>query len=671
MNDFKHIFITESKDIISYIENDLIELEKDLSNETYVHDIFRHLHTIKGGAYMLALQNLGSFIHELETIYDLIREGAKKLNDQILDLTFQAVDHIKKLLQDPELEDEFLRASHTKMMMVLKGLQAYDQVFEKVIPEGQTNFIYYLLIKPDAPLPSDTEHPVIYILEELEDKHAHSCLKKHEDEEGIHFWLAIIDFIHEKDELEAFFLFLRDDIKVTIEELADSKSYELNETVEEKLDSWIKEANTPPSLEEVRQLFAKFSKPKTKSIPQESSTDSENEFTIDTNSVGSTRVSLHKVNRLMNAVSELITLNSALKNISAKYQLNDLNLISEKIELEINHLREDVFSMNLLPLSTLNTQFKRMVRDISRTTGKDVHFEMLGGDTELDKYMIDSLKNPLLHILRNSIDHGIEDKAERLKRGKDEEGQINLRGYYSGTDVVIEIQDDGGGIDTVKVREKALSQGIIQADEELSENELLKLICHPGLSTAQKVTDLSGRGVGMNVVKETIDSLRGNLEISTNLHEGTTFSIRLPLTLSIINGLLVEVEDTQYIVPMFSIDRIYRVPVKSIERGQHFSSLVDIEGQQVAIINLHKEFQGNSQNHSSIKEMDVIMLSNQRKLQAIAVDRIEGEIQAMVKPIGQYFHHQKYILGSSVLGDGSLALVLDTNKLVSQFHSLN
>jgi two-component system chemotaxis sensor kinase CheA len=338
------------------------------------------------------------------------------------------------------------------------------------------------------------------------------------------------------------------------------------------------------------------------------------------------------------------------------------------MELEVNHLREDVFSLNFLPLSTLNTQFKRMIRNLSKQKEKKVTFEMLGGDTELDKHMIESLENPLLHILRNSIDHGIEQSEERLKKGKEEAGRITLRGYYTGTDVIIEIIDDGRGIDIEKVREKAIEMDVIQENEVISEEELYDLIFHPGLSTAKKITEFSGRGVGMDVVKKNIENLKGKVEISSILGKGTQLSIRLPLTLSIIDGLLVEVGDVKYIVPMFNVDKIYRLPIKSINRNEHFSSLVDIEGQQISVLNLRKEFEAEQLDTAQLQEMDIITLLNTTKDKGIAIDKIHGKIQAIIKPIGKYFKKQEYIMGSSILGDGSLALVLDTHKLTHSFH---
>ncbi|EAY25691.1 chemotaxis protein CheA [Microscilla marina] len=671
MSQFSEKFIQESQDMLTDLESDLIELEKDLSNEEYLNNIFRYLHTIKGGALMIGLDHLGSFIHEIEAIFALLRDGAKKIDDQILSLSFQAVDHIKKVLKDPNLTDHFLKENQQNLIAVLKQLQNQDQNLENIVPK--MNYVYGMTIKPISPLKTDTEHPIIFVIKELKSTYENYFLKRIAHEEEILFWFIIVDQVSEKDELEALFLFVEDDFEISIQELGSSEDFHLSEQMKTKLNEQIQDKKELPSLEDTKKIFANLSEQVSKNKPEVASQD--NSTAINENKAnertGSTRISKYKVNRLINAVSELMTLNSSLKNIASTHSLNDLNLITEKIELEINHLREDVFSLNLRPLSTLNTQFKRMVRNLSKQQGKKVEFEMVGGDTELDKHMIESLENPLLHILRNSIDHGIEPSEERLKKEKKETGLITLSGYYTGTDVIIEIKDDGRGINADKVRAKAIERGIIEQSEVMSDEELYHLICYPGFSTADELTELSGRGVGMDVVKKNIDSLKGNLHISSTPQKGTHFTIRLPLTLSIIDGLLVDVENVKYIVPMFSIDQIYRLPTKSIEREDYFSFLVQVDGQQISVLNLRKEFQFNQQENIDIKEMDVIMLSNNEKSQGIAVDKIYGEIQAIIKPIGKHFSTQKYILGSSILGDGSLALVLDTHRLIHQFHSNN
>jgi two-component system chemotaxis sensor kinase CheA len=675
MDNFKHKFVQESLDMMTDLENNLIELEKDLANESYIHNIFRHLHTIKGGALLVGFEKLGSFIHEVETIFAMVREGTMNIDEQTLSIVFQSVDHIKKLLNDLELEDDFLKENQQILIKELKKLQSKDQHLDEIAP--RIDYTFSITIEPNSPLTTDTEHPIIYVIDELEELYEDYFLKKQENEEHISFWFSIVNQVGNRDELESLFLFVEDDFTISIQELGKTEQYPLSEGLKSELNEKIEKEGTVPKTEEIEELFIPFrkqnlkqtssieSKPKTKKDTQ---SDSENTEENQIQMAGSTRISKHKVNRLMDAVSELITLSSSLKNIASKYDLNDLSLLVEKMELEVDHLREDVFSLNLLPLSTLNTQFKRMIRNLSKQKGKKVEFEMLGGDTELDKHMIESLENPLLHILRNSIDHGIEQSEERLKKGKKETGLITLRGYYTGSDIIIEVTDDGKGIDPKKVRKKAIEMGIIQENEVVSDENFYDLLYHQGLSTAEQVTDFSGRGVGMDVVKKNIESLKGKVEISSTFGKGTQLSIRLPLTLSIIEGLLVEVGDVKYIVPLFNVDKVCRLPVKSVERDEWFSSLVEIEGRQVSILNLRKEFKTERMKDIQMQEMDIIMLSNSDKGKGIAVDKIHDKVQAIIKPIGKYFRNQEYIMGTSILGDGSLALVLDTDKLIHQFH---
>ncbi len=677
MNEFQKKFIDEAQDIISELENDLIKLEKNIANTNYIHTVFRHLHNIKGGAFMLGFNNLGNFIHELESIFKMISEGERNLNDEIMEVSFQSIDHIREILPHLELEDEVLVTKQNKLIDLLQNLQSADKLVESLIPELAATSLYGVTVKPQVPLLDNSEHPVFFVLEEIVEKYEHIFIHTGLDGKEVHFWLIIIDLVRKREDLETFFMFLNDDIEVDIHELGESNEYHFDEKAQKDLDEEMGKSGKAPSIDELKAYFADHV-PAKESIQAKKETHLEAEKISTTSGqgnesgkTGSTRISLHKLNRLMNAVSELITLNSSLKSIASQYELNDLNLISEKIELEINHLQEDVFSMNLLSLNTLHTQFERLIRDLSRKMGKEVMFKLTGGYTELDKYMIESLKTPLLHIIRNSIDHGIESKEERLKKGKAEAGLIQLNGFYSGTNVIIEIQDDGRGIDLKQVRQEAIERNIIEAEVNLSQQEIIDLICHPGFSTAKEVTDVSGRGVGMDAVKQNVENLKGTLEISSISEQGTTIRICLPLSLSVINGLLVEVEQTPYIIPLFSINRIHRLPSNTIERENNFSSLVNIEGEQFSILNLQKQFREYPIKINAKQEVDVILLAHENNHQAIAVDTIKGEIQAIIKPIGNYFREQEFILGGSILGDGSLALVLDTQKLFNQYHSLN
>jgi two-component system chemotaxis sensor kinase CheA len=307
-------------------------------------------------------------------------------------------------------------------------------------------------------------------------------------------------------------------------------------------------------------------------------------------------------------------------------------------------------------------RFQRMVRDISSSLGKEVEFVTEGGETELDKTIIETLTDPLMHILRNSLDHGIEKAADRVTKGKSPGGKLILKSFYSGVFVYIQIIDDGKGINVETIRDKAISKGIIKSTDNLSDKEILDLIFYAGFSTAEKITDVSGRGVGMDVVKRNIADLRGSILVESEVNVGTTLTIKLPLTLSIIDGLLVTVDKVNYIIPLSVITKCYSV--KNEDMANNFNRLLTLDGEQVPYINLREEFGYTVQGSG---ETLLIAVNNGDRVVGITVDMIIGEYQAVIKPLGRHHKKQDFVSGASILGDGTIALVLDTNKVIDLY----
>ena len=294
--------------------------------------------------------------------------------------------------------------------------------------------------------------------------------------------------------------------------------------------------------------------------------------------------------------------------------------------------------------------------------GKTIEFKIEGDETELDKNIIESLTAPLMHILRNSLDHGIESKEERKQKGKPEIGTILFKAYYSGANVFIEIKDDGKGIDIEAVKEKAIAKGIISKDENLTDKEAHDLIFYPSFSTAKEVTDVSGRGVGMDVVKRNVADLRGDILIDSELHKGTLISIKLPLTLSIIDGLLVSINNDNFLVPITVISKCYEIPFEKLQ--DNFHRLLVLDGNQIPFLDLREELDLGGKQPETVQ---VIVVKNGTKKVAISVDEIVGEYQAVLKPLGKHYKDQDFISGATILGDGTIALVFDTNRMIDQF----
>jgi two-component system chemotaxis sensor kinase CheA len=309
------------------------------------------------------------------------------------------------------------------------------------------------------------------------------------------------------------------------------------------------------------------------------------------------------------------------------------------------------------------SRFQRLVRDVSMSLNKEVQFVTEGGETELDKSIIETLTDPLMHIIRNSLDHGLELPEKREALDKPRKGTVKLKAFYSGISVYIQITDDGKGMDVDVIREKAISKGFMKPDEVLSDKEIFDFIFYPGFSTAAVVTDISGRGVGMDVVKRNISELKGSIIVDSKVNIGTTLTIKLPLSLSIIDGLLVEVANVFYIIPLSVVDKCYEVENK--EMIGNFNQLLTLDNQQIPFINIHKEF-----GYSEISDADnsqIIVVSDADRRVGISVDCIIGEYQAVVKPIGKYYRNQDFISGATILGDGSIALVMDTHKIIDLY----
>jgi len=382
--------------------------------------------------------------------------------------------------------------------------------------------------------------------------------------------------------------------------------------------------------------------------------------------ISSIRVGSDKLDNLINWVSELVTIQAQLTLFTKENNYPGLDPISEEIEKISRRLRDDVFSIRLIPIANMVTRFQRLVRELSNELGKDVIFETKGTETELDKNMIEMLIDPIMHIIRNSLDHGIESNTqERISNGKNPKGVITLNSFYSGTNVYIEIIDDGRGIDPEAIRRKAVEKGLISDDVLLSEKEIYDLVFAPGFSTAKEITKVSGRGVGMDVVRQKISELRGDVEMRSKKGKGTTVSIKLPLTLSIIDGLLVRIEKTRFVIPLSAVHKIYEFKHSEIKNA--INNLFLADDKRVPFIYLRKAFNI----EGTPPEIErIVNVEFQDTFMGLTVDEIIGEYQAVLKPLGQMYKDVDIISGATILGDGTVALVLDPNRVINEFANI-
>lgn len=674
MDQFQAKFIEEANDLIATLEKTLLALEQNTEDKSLVEKVFRVMHTLKGNSSMFGFEKMGAVTHHLETIYDFIREGKRPVTKDLLTVTFTSLDHFKVLLTDPHLSDAHAAIIHEQLLEQIHNLinqkeasavksdgQHSEQVLKEATDSAEVN-TYYILFLPHADILANGTNP-LYLLDELcslGTAEVVSHLQHIPDLDSLDiskcysYWEIYLASQADKNALKDVFIFVEDECEIKIDKLSGRNLLKDKAFSDRIAAQQRTQANT--NLGELQQYIVQLElshKKKTEeqlaSIPKEQV-------------VSSIRVASEKLDDLMNLVSELVTTQARLSLFSEQNSIPELVAIAENVEKISRQLRDNTFSICLVPLENILIRFQRLVRDLSTELNKDIILVTEGADTELDKSMIESLADPLLHILRNSIDHGIENTEIRLQKGKPAQGKILLKAFYSGTNVHIEISDDGAGINPEKIRSKAISRGLISPDAILSEKEVMDLLFLPGFSTAEKITDVSGRGVGMDVVKRKIADLRGEVLLQSKVDTGTTITIKLPLTLSIIDGLLVKIEETHFVIPLSVVDKCFEA--KHTQLVDTFNNLITLDGEKVPFFYLRNEF-SMSHNKAAIEQIVVIKYAGKRV--GLTVDAIIGEYQAVLKPLGKMYKKQEHISGATILGDGTIALVMDINKMINQF----
>lgn len=681
MEQFKRKFLEEALELVHSLEDTLLRLEQDMDDKKTIEEVFRVMHSLKGGSAMFGFAKIDAFTHNLETIYDLIRANKFRMSVEILDLTLASVDHIKVLL---ESEEQLTASAEQNHKLLLGKINAIAEGGSVVVDGGEIPAIHsnptpqegggeenlrtvYLKIKPGPGIFRNGTNPLLLIDELHTLGHCKVFLKTQEvphltdlnAEESCLAWEVILVTSQTDEDIRDVFIFVEDHCEILLHELASNNLLARAEFV-----SQLNERLSGSAFGEVSVLqdLASSIIQASKEVEPLLVKDSELTPAARETAISSIRVASDKLDHLMNLVSELVTTQASLSLLAESKNIPELSVIAENIEKISRQLRDNTFEICLIPIETILVRFKRLVRDLSNELKKDIQFIAEGSETELDKSIIEGLTEPLMHIFRNAIDHGIEPSDERLKKGKPRQGKIVLRAFYSGTNVYIQIKDDGRGIDVNKIRQKAIARGFISEDSNLSYKELLNLVFLPGFSTAAKVTEVSGRGVGLDVVVKKIADIRGDVEIESQLGIGTTITIKLPLTLSIIDGLLVKIDRTHFVLPLSSVDKCFEITYEQIQ--QAFNNKIVLDGKQVSCVNLREEFQI-SDNCPELQQ--VIQVNYDEVKVGFTVDQVIGEYQAVLKPLGRLFKDQEIISGATILGDGTIALVLDPGKIIACF----
>jgi two-component system chemotaxis sensor kinase CheA len=655
-------FVEDALDLLNELDEGLLQLEANPLAKAPLEQVFRTMHTIKGGANMFGFESIGELAHHLETLYDLVRQGKIQISDGLISITLHAFDKVRDLLKEKDAA-KIANAENLKehLNIALAFLKSAESQSANSLIDDHNVILkdelatFFIRVTPTIAITTDGNHPLVFIIQDIEALGTCKCFcYKKEDGTVAHFDV-FLSTTTSNEEIESYFMFVEGEctvqcLKLRTGDLFGSDEFKQyldrlqeNATVIEELKTFIHSLSLDQAEEEEDELSGKNIGNKKRTLQ-------------DTY----IKVGKRKIDDLLNWISELIILQAQLVTASSKVQSAELKAVTEQLNMVTGRLRDTSLEIGLVPIETLVTNFKRVVRDLSKSLQKKVNFLSEGAETEMDKDVIELMTEPMIHLIRNAIDHGIETPTDRKAAGKSEHGTVKLKAFNTSSYVNIIISDDGKGIPQDVVLKKAIEKGLVPSDAILMEEEVLNLIFHPGLSTAATVSDVSGRGVGMDVVKQKIHDLRGYVSVKSVPGKGTSIHIKLPLSRSIIEGLLVKVGETRYVVPLNVVDRIDRIAYQLMNRENNVNKTVVINEQPLSVFSLRQRFHPDTQ---APKTTDIISVNVNGLKKGIAVDKIEGKMQTVMRPLGDAYQQQDFIAGSTILGDGSLALVLDPSRL--------
>jgi two-component system chemotaxis sensor kinase CheA len=685
MNSFVEKFKDEVGEYFERLETGLLLLEQDPENDQVINEIFRIMHSMKGSGGMFGFDLISDVTHDLESLYDLFRTKKQQIDSEVITFTLNSIDGLHILLvQNPENEHRML-ADKMKLetQQQIARLTKIDFIKEnQKLPSDRSSLqsdsklvTYYISFIPSADILSNGTNP-LYLIDEL---HAlGDCniqvsfdqlppLTEVNPEKCYISWNLFIATTENVETLHDVFIFVANHAGIQIEMVASFNVLQDEDVLAGFLNAKLNKEQWKP-FEQVVQVISQtgekleLDEKEESEVLLKSSAEAPRNTVFSQTTVDSIRVDSLKIDQYMNLVSELITAQSRLDLVSSRIKHPDLEHISETFEKLSRQLRDNAFYMSLIPIESIAVRFKRLVHDLSKSLDKEVVLVTEGLETELDKNIIEKLIEPILHIIRNSIDHGIENKSTRLARQKDPVGTISIKASTIGSYVQVVIEDDGAGLDLNRIREKAISRGIFLDPNTITNEDIYQLIFEPGFSTSDLVTDVSGRGVGMDVVKRRVQEMRGSIEISTEKEQYTRFTLKLPLSLSIIDGLLTSVGENFYVIPTSVIKKIYTVKHEFLKK--EFRQVVEMEGVQFPYINMHDEF--GDKNQLPVEQFMVVVLFDNQSF-GLVVDAVIREYQAVIKPLGRLLKAQDVFSGASILGTGQLALVIDTNKMIQKY----
>ncbi len=697
VSQYLEIFIDESEEHLQTLSDCIMVLEKEPDNKDTINEVFRAAHSLKGMAGTMGFKRMQHLTHDMENVFQEVRSDRVKVTSGMIDLLFKCLDALEgyvgniKSTSDEGTEDneviikelndfiakadgeaeaenkevpEVKEAAPAATQEEKEGQEKIELTEEekKAIREAESNgqHIYAMTvhIQKDCLLKAARAFLVFKAVEDFGQILVYRPSSQDIEDEKFEFDFSF--FLASEEETDKIVAAAK---AVSEIEKVDAEEIHLEEYLKEAAAQ--EEQQAKEAATEQKEAPAEVPKAAEKKAPAAAAKKQTNAKPVTGRTV---RVDIEKLDALMNQVSELIIAKNSLVSISSnesgEYQNQSFHEQIEYLERITTNLHESVMKVRMVPIESVVNKFPRMIRDLSRKLGKKMELYMTGEDTELDRTVVDQIGDPLQHLLRNSADHGLEDNATRVERGKPEVGSIFLKAFQEGNNVIIEVGDDGNGIDVAAVRDKAVERGVITAEqaENISQKEIINLLFLPSFSMAKKITDISGRGVGLDVVKSNIEALGGDVEVRTQLGEGTTFIVRLPLTLAIIQALMVEIRDEKYAIALGSIANIESIPVNEIKYVQA-QEVIHLRGAVIPLIRLDQVLDMEEKQEEP-ENLTVVIVKKGDSLAGLVVDNLIGQQEIVIKSLGKYITNNKIISGATILGDGEVALILDVNTLM-------
>ncbi|WP_156288232.1 chemotaxis protein CheA [Oceanobacillus salinisoli] len=669
------MFLDESREHLQAVNDNILKLEKQPENIDIVHEIFRSAHTLKGMAATMGFEDIASLTHKMENVLDQIRNYQLTVTTEVIDVIFIAIEYLEDMVQsigdgkdgkrdvselvqrldviekggsslkEPQGAKEEVAAESVTASIAGLELDGFQmEVVQQARQQGYHVYQSTVLLEDDCILKGARAYMVFEILEKngeiIQTTPAIEDIEEGNFDQGFSF----IYLSKEKEE----------NLKAQILKVSEVKEVDIADFLQEV-------SGHEESKEDKSSPINKAEMETEKVTTSQKTNKSEGKH----QATKTIRVNLDRIDDLLNIFEEVIIDRGRLEVISDKSENQELTETVEHLGRVTSEMQSLILSMRMVPIDQVFNRFPRMIRGLARDLNKNINLEIIGAETELDRTVIDEIGDPLVHLIRNSVDHGIELPETRKKAGKLEEGNLTLRAFHSGNHVFIEIEDDGAGINRDKVQSKAIEKGLITAEEavSLSNDEIANFILSSGFSTADKVSDISGRGVGLDVVKSKIESLGGEIHIKTQEGKGSIFSIQLPLTLSIIATLLVKVQRETYAIPLSSIIETALLEKEQILHA-HGRKVMDFRGQVIPLVSLADVFQVPFEEEAHVKYHAVVVVKKGEQLTGLIVDSFIGQKEVVLKSLGVYLKDVFAISGATILGNGEVALIIDPNALI-------